>query len=296
MFNQLFPIIAPVVFLSAIGFGWARSGKEFPSEFISRLVMNFSAPCLLLSTVGHADVSREALAAVSAATVLTILIMAMAAYLLARLLKLTPNAYATSMAFSNCGNMGLPLCLFAFGDQGMVLALAWFTTMALLQFTFGIWWMSNVGAADVLKDLARKPLIYAAVAAALMMAFDLSLPQWAQNTTGLLGQAAVPLMLLTLGVSLSTIQLGDIKLSLLFGALRIAGGFSVGLLVVWLLDLSGITAGVVILQAAMPVAVFNYLLALRYQRSPQVIAGLVFCSTLLSFISLPLVIIYAQSL
>lgn len=296
MIDQLIPIIAPVMFLSAIGFAWARSGTEFPSDFVSRLVMNFSAPCLLISTVGHADVSREALGEVSLATLVTILIMATAAYLLARLLKLTPNAYATSMAFSNCGNMGLPLCLFAFGDQGMVLALAWFTTMALLQFTFGIWWMSNVGASEILIDLAKKPLIYATVVAAAMMAFDLSLPQWAQNSTGLIGQAAVPLMLLTLGVSLSTIQLGDIKLSLVFGLLRVAGGFAVGLLVVWLLELEGMTAGVVIVQAAMPVAVFNYLLALRYQRSPQVIAGLVFCSTLLSFISLPLVITYAQSM
>ena len=296
MIDQLFPIIAPVLFLSAIGFAWARSGTAFPSDFISRFVMNFSAPCLIVSTVGHADVSRDALAAVSSATVITIVMMASAAYLLARLLKLTPNAYATSMAFSNCGNMGLPLCLFAFGDQGLVLSLAWFTTMALLQFTLGIWWMSNAGSSEILKDLAKKPLIYAAIIAAAMMAFDLDLPLWAHNTTGLLGQAAVPLMLLTLGVSLSTIHLGDIKLSIVFGMLRVGGGFVVGLLVVWLLELSGTIAGVVILQAAMPVAVFNYLLALRYQRSPQVIAGLVFCSTLLSFISLPLVISYAKTL
>jgi len=61
----------------------------------------------------------------------------------------------------------------------------------------------------------------------------------------------------------------------------------VGLLVVSMLDLSGTEKGVVLLQASMPVAVFNYLFAERYQRAPEAVAGMVVMSTLLSFITIP---------
>ena len=100
----------------------------------------------------------------------------------------------------------------------------------------------------------------------------------------------IPLMLITLGVSLVRLQITAWRKALFYSVCRVAGGLLAGLLVVWLLELEGTVRGVVLLQASMPVAVFNYLFAVRYQRQPEAIAGLVVTSTLLSFVTLPLLL------
>ena len=99
-------------------------------------------------------------------------------------------------------------------------------------------------------------------------------------------------MLITLGVSLASLKVLEWKHSLLFSLLRVAGGFGAGLMVAQGFGLEGVERGVLILQSSMPVAVFNYLLAIRYQREPGEVAGMVVLSTLLSFILLPLIVAY----
>ena len=108
--------------------------------------------------------------------------------------------------------------------------------------------------------------------------------------TSLLGGFAIPLMLITLGVSLADLKVTEWKHSLLFSLIRVIGGFGLGLLVAHLFGLEGVERGVLILQSSMPVAVFNYLLALRYQREPGEVAGMVVLSTVLSFILLPFIV------
>jgi len=97
-------------------------------------------------------------------------------------------------------------------------------------------------------------------------------------------------MLITLGVSLADLKVTEWKHSLLFSVIRVVGGFSLGVLVSGLFGLEGVERGVLILQSSMPVAVFNYLLALRYKREPGEVAGMVVLSTLLAFILLPFIV------
>jgi predicted permease len=117
-----------------------------------------------------------------------------------------------------------------------------------------------------------------------------SLPAWLSNTTGILGGATIPLMLITLGVSLAQLKVARWRHSLLFSLLRVLGGFGLAVLVAGLFGLQGIERGVLILQFSMPVAVFNYLLALRYEREPGEVAGMVVLSTLLAFVLLPFIV------
>jgi len=119
-----------------------------------------------------------------------------------------------------------------------------------------------------------------------------ALPAWLDNTTGIHGGATIPLMLITLGVSLAQLKVAEWKHSLLFSLVRVLGGFGLALLVAGWFGLEGVDRGVLILQSSMPVAVFNYLLALRYQRQPGEVAGMVVLSTLLSFVLLPLIVSY----
>jgi len=181
----------------------------------------------------------------------------------------------------------VPLSLFAFGKEGLALALVIFMVMAVVQFSLG---PAIVGGGNPLKSLVRTPVVYAALASVLLLYTGFSLPLWAQNTVDLLGDVSIPLMLLSLGVSLAQLRVTGMRRALLLSLLRLGVGVAAGFAVAWLFDLKGAARGVAIIQLSMPSAVFNYMLALRYQREPNAVAGVVIVSTLLSFVLLPLLL------
>ncbi|WP_116367297.1 AEC family transporter [Parahaliea mediterranea] len=292
MLLDIFAIVAPVFGLAAVGYGWARSGSDFPSQFITRLIMNVAAPCLFIAALDRATVQPGDLARVVLAALSVMGAMLVVGGVLVRLLQLDVRVYLPPLLFPNNGNMGLSLCMFAFGDTGLALGLGIFMAMTVSQFSLGILIVdeSSGGARKRLLELLRQPILYAAAFAVTSLVLGFKLPAWAANTLNLMGGVTIPLMLMTLGVSLAQLRVGNLPRALLVSGLRLGGGFALGLAVVNLYGLEGTERGVVLLQAAMPVAVFNYLLAIRYRQSPQDTAGMVVLSTLLSFLTLPLLL------
>lgn len=297
MLAELLAIMAPLFIGTAIGYGWVHSGKDYPSEFVSRAVMNIATPCLIVSVMSRVEVEPRIMGGVALAAALVTLSMLVIGYLVTRWLRLEPAGYLPSLLFPNNGNLGLPLCLFAFGETGLALALASFMVMMLSTFTLGIVMVSRAeGVGARLRALARQPVLYAMVLAVALLLTDTELPRWLFNTTDLLGGFAIPLMIMTLGVSLARLKLVAWKRSLLFSALRVLGGLALGYLAARLVGLEGEALGVAVLQAAMPVAIFNYLLSLRYDRQPQEVAAMVLISTLLAFLVLPMVLVWVLPL
>jgi len=289
MLQTLLPVTGPVMICILLGFVWKRLQVPYDTEMITRLVMSIGAPCLVVASMTGAHVSRsviEEMALVSLAVVVTT--MALAA--LALWLTGQPmRAFLGPLVFPNCGNMGLPICLFAFGEKGLVLAIAVFMVLSFVHFTLGI---ALVSGRTVLHEMVRNPIIYSIVAALIMIYGQFSLPGWLQNTVSLLGNMTIPLMLITLGVSLANLQISHLQKSAWLSLARLVIGVAVGWGASTLFGLSGTARGVVILQSSMPVAVFNYLFAQRYGREPQVVAGMVVISTLLSFLLIPLLLVY----
>ena len=289
MFNELFSIIAPILVCAGLGYAWARIGLEYPVEFVTRAVMNIGAPCLIISSFSKAGIEVSTMAEIAGAAIVGMLLMLSIGIVLIRLIKLETTTFLPSLLFSNIGNMGLPLCLFAFGETGLALGLTVFLVVFTLHMSLGIVLVAGKGN---LTGLFKQPVIWATALAVLLVSSGLSLPAWLDNTTSLLGGFTIPLMLLTLGVSLADLKVIEWKHSLLFSAVRVIGGFCVGALVAALFGLEGEERGVLILQSSMPVAVFNYLLAMRYQREPGEVAAMVLLSTLLAFVLLPFIVAY----
>ncbi|HSC67517.1 MAG TPA: AEC family transporter, partial [Cellvibrio sp.] len=125
------------------------------------------------------------------------------------------------------------------------------------------------------------------VIAVTLLVTDTELPRWISNTLDLLGGIAIPLMTIALGVSLATLKIHFWKRSLFFSLVRVGGGLLLAFVVCEFMGLTGVSRSVVLLQCAMPIAVFNYLLALRYNRQPEEIAAMVVVSTLVAFAGLP---------
>lgn len=287
MLTELFAILAPIVISVAIGFIWGKTGTDYPADFISRIVMYVGTPCLIVGTMARVKVEPAVMGEVMLATALSMAAMGLAGWLILRARRLDIPGFLPPLLFPNNGNMGLPLCLFAFGELGLALALGSFMVMMIATFTVGLLIVSPSGWADRFRDMGRQPVIYSMVIALTMLVTGAQLPLWLDNTVTLIGGFAIPLMTITLGVSLASIKVGAWQRSLVFSLARIFGGLVFGMLVCWAMELQGVARGVVLLQSAMPVAVFNYLLALRYNRHPQEVAAMVVISTLIAFVTLP---------
>jgi len=196
-------------------------------------------------------------------------------------------AFLNPLVFGNVGNMGLSLSLFAFGPEGLALALCVFAVTSIAHYTLGVAvWSGRLSPAGLFPT----PLSLAALLAVGVLTFDLSPPRCPLAPSHLLGSITVPLMLLTLGMAISELRVRDLRRPALLAVLRLAMGVSVGFGLAAAFGLEGVVRGVFVLECSMPVAVLNYLMAQRYGREPEEVAGAIVVSTLLAFAGLPLLL------
>lgn len=287
MLLTILSVIAPVFLCALLGYGWVKRGLAFDTPFISRLVMEVGAPCLIFATFMEIEIDMDAFKSMAGASFLAMVLFGILGAAALHLLKLDQRTWLPAQMFPNVGNMGLPLCLLAFGDEGLALGLTYFMVNVVFGFTLGM--MITSGRMSI-QDLLKNPMFHAVLITLLFLFTGAKPPEWILNTTSLLGDFTIPLMLIAMGVSLARFHISSLKRSLLLSLLRIGMGFLVGVALSLLLGLDGVAGGVLILQSAMPVAVFSYLFAVRYNRSPEEVAGTVMLSTLISFLSLPLLL------
>ncbi|MDF2115724.1 AEC family transporter [Roseiarcaceae bacterium H3SJ34-1] len=284
IFNILLDVVGPVFLIAFVGYLWARSGKPLDSGFVALLVNTVSTPALVIDTLTRSGLTFGTLGTMGLASVLTMGVTALCGYALVRALGERIPVYLPSMIWANGGNMGLPMCLFAFGQTGLALAIGYFALSSMTNYTFG-----QAIAAGGMKagDVVRMPIIWAIIVALILLWTGWALPPIVQRSLGLLGGITVPLMLMSLGYSLASLRITSWKRSTIFALARLLGGFAIGWGVSLLLGLDGLARGVIVIQSSMPPAVLNYLWAARYGNEPEEVAGLVVLSTFLSLAFLP---------
>ncbi|MSR09057.1 MAG: AEC family transporter [Gammaproteobacteria bacterium] len=290
MYAQLIPILAPVFIITLVGYGWARLGLTFQRDFLTGLVMNIGVPCLILNGTTHLETGAALFLSMMGFAVLALVSCAVVGSLVLRLLDQPLRSYLPPVAFGNAGNLGLPLCLFAFGKQGLGLAIGFYLVGSVSQFLVGPLFQ---GRKPVWRTLLATPVNYAVVLGVGLLATDTTLPLWVSNTVELLAGIAIPLMMLALGHALGSFKVQRLPIAAAIAAGRLGLGLAVGLIIAQVFGLTGIERGVVLVQSAMPVAVFNFLLAARYDRHPDDIAGAIVISTLVSFATLPVLLLLA---
>ncbi len=289
LLSQIFAIMAPVLLCTAVGYIWGLLKRPFDPGITTALVSSIAAPCLVFSALTRLEVSAAALGQLAAATFACYAAMGLLGWTALRLAGLPAHSYLPALMFPNGGNVGLPLCFLAFGPEGLALGIAWFAVGAVGQFTVGI----NIAAGSfAIGKLVRQPILYAIALAFVFILVGHRPPAWLVRTTEIMGNMLIPLMLLSLGVSLATLKVTRPGRAAALSALRLAGGFSIGLVVAWAFGLTGAARGVLIIQSAMPVAIFNYLFALQYKREPADVAGMIVITTVVSFLSLPALLLY----
>lgn len=291
MLYQLFSVIAPVFVCAVIGYIWRKQGQAYDTAFVTTLVTNVGTPCLVFSTLIDTDMQADAFLKMGAATFVTMIAFYVIYYLFLKATKLSMKAFLSALVYGNTGNMGLPLCLLAFGDHGLALAIAYFTVNVLFLFTVGV---AVPAGATSLGALLRLPILYATLAALAFMFTGWQVPDFVTNTARILGGLTVPLMLITLGVSLAGLGVKRLPRAAVLSVMRIGVGFLVGWATAEAFGFEGAARGVLILECAMPVAVFNFLFAERYNNQPEEVAGMVVISTLMSFATLPFLLAFVM--
>ncbi len=278
--------------LAAIGYGWRRAGVPFEREFVTRLAMNIAGPCLIVDTLSNLSVSTTELVGMLSASAALFVATLAAGWVVLAVLRQRERVYWPVISIGNTGNLGLPLCVFAFGSEGLGFAIAVFVTNSVGQFLFTPVVLS--GESPV-RTLLTTPVVYGALIGLTIFFADISLPTWLGSTVELLGRVLIPLMLLALGNTLAGLRMTHFASSSLWGALRILLGFGIALTIASIFGLEGTAKGVIVLQGSMPAAVFTYLFAARYNRAPEEVAGIVLSSTLISALTLPLLVAYVLS-
>ena len=289
MFLTVLNITAPVFLLAAIGFAWVKLGFEYRVEFVTRLTMTLSVPCLIFVALMKTQIAPEALAALSLAAFVAYLIVMLACYAVVKFAKLNVRTYLAPLVFGNTGNLGLPLALFAFGDVGFDYAVVVFAVMAILSFTIGVWVVSGGGS---LKRVIQEPLVGATLLGALFLWQGWQTPPVITNTLQLIGQMAIPIMLITLGVAVARLETKAMTQAIWLSVVKVVICVAAAWAAATWFGLDPVAAAVLIVQVATPVAVTSYLLAEKYGADAQPVAGLVVASTVLSVAYLPLILAF----
>lgn len=282
-------IVAPVFLLALIGFLWVKLGFEYRIEFVTKLAMTLSVPALIFTALMKTEIEPAALTTLSLASVAAYGVITLVAYLGAKFAGLDLRTYLAPLIFGNTGNLGLPLALFAFGEAGLSYAVVVFAVMAVWSFTFGVWIVA--GGGSPMKAL-KEPLVWATLLGALFLWQGWHTPRFLTNTLELVGQLAIPLMLITLGVAVARLHPAGLGRAFVISVLKVAATVAIGWAVGRGFGLAPEPFAVLVLQVSTPVAVTSYMLAEKYGADSQAVAALVVTSTLTAVATIPLTLAF----
>jgi len=286
---RILGIILPV--FSIIAFGWAYAWRVKPDmSMVNRISMNVLAPALVFSALASKDFDVGANKMLMVGTIGVVLGSGLLAWPFARLLGTSARTFVPPMMFNNCGNMGLPLAVLAYGAAGFSPMVALFTISNLLQFTVGAWIIDHHAR---FGSLLRNPMVISTV---LGFAFALThppMPEWLNVAIKLVGDALIPMMLLSLGVRLYEANLADWHLGLIGGIVCPLTGIAMAALLSQVLGLTHTQQGLLIIFGSLPPAVLNFMVAEQFKQEPAKVASIVLIGNLLAVLFVPLGLTFA---
>ena len=289
LYLKLFEVLFPVFFIVGIGYYLGKKNPNFDTTFITNYSGNFGAPALFIFAISSSGVTYSVFSEYFIYAIIALTSFALIGVIFLFFMKKDISRELPPYFLPNTGNMGIPICLFAYGTLGMGVAAAISSLVILLHFTINIFLASK--KFDI-KIILKSPPTYAVIVAVYFLYFDLEMPKVVLNTVMLLGYAMIVLILMSLGVSLTQLKVFSLKDSVISSIGRVIIGPIIGFMIIKLFDLSGFAAGVLLIQSAMPSAILTYLVAEMYSPKEVVdsISSMIVVSTLMSLITVPIIV------
>ena len=289
---KLFDVLFPVFLTIGIGYWYGKKDPKFDTKFITTFAGNFGLPAIIFYSLTTTNISFDLFLRFSYYITLYVIIFSVIGIAILKILKKDIYRLLPPLILPNTGNMGMPICLFAYGKLGLAIATA--ATAMILVFHFSI----NILLAS--KKFSIKPLIkcipvYALFISLIFVYYEIPAPVFLENATFLIGYSTIFLVLMSLGIALSKLKVFSLKETLIYSLTRVLIGPFVGFGFVKFFNLSGVEAGVMFIQASMPSAILTYLVGKIYspKKISDSIASTVALSTFMSFFTLIVVVFIA---
>ena len=292
LYYKLIDVIAPVFFVIGIGFYLGKKDLKLNTDFITTFAGNVGTPAMIFYTITTTGVTLSIFIEYFTYALLIIGGFSIVGILFLLILKKDFISELPPLILPNTGNMGIPICLFAYGTAGLGVASAIASVVVLLHFTLGVLLAKKSFSLGI---LIKNMPIYGIIISVIFFYFEWDVPGYLENTTFLLTYATIFLVLMSLGVALSRLKVVSWTHALILGAVRVIIGPIIGFSLIKLLNLNGFAAGVLLIQSCMPSAVLTYLVGSMYSEKRVVdsIASVIVCSTVMSFITIPIVVFYS---
>ena len=284
MLERILGIILPVFSIIAVGYLWGRRVNP-DMAMVNRISMNVLAPALIFSALSSKSFDVFGDAPLILGSIGIVLGSGLLAWPVSKLLRQDHRTFVPPMMFNNCGNMGLPLAVLAYGEQGFGPMVALFVVSNLLHFTLGAWIIDHHAR---FGKLLKNPMVWSTVAGFLFALVHPPLPSWLSVTFKMVGDGLIPMMLLSLGVRLTAIDWRDTKIGVVGGLVCPITGLAMAALVAPWLGLTPMQTGLLFLFAALPPAVLNFMVAEQYRQEPGKVASIVLVGNVMSVIFVPI--------
>ena len=279
-------VIVPVILIAGAGFFFARL-THVDAKPLTRLSFYILTPALIFHSLLNRSVSLIDLGDVALFVLILHGLMTLIGTIGVRWTSWDADSKASavlSLSLNNCGNYGLPILLFAFGDAGFTLGVLYMVTHMMYQIVVGVsiaGWRKGMKIRNILLTILKVPWLYAFLLAMIVRLVEFELPLLLARPIELVAGATIPIQLLLLGMALSRVRIGKllrqavpISLAKLILPPLLAWGLTT------ILGVEGLLRAVLILQASAPTAVNALILSLQYERRSDLTASVVLLTTL----------------
>ena len=292
IYIKLFEVLFPVFFIVGIGYFLGKKSPNLDTSFITNYAANFGTPALVIFAVLSSGVTYSIFAEYFIYSLIAIILFAIIGILFLIPMKKDFIRELPPFILPNTGNMGIPICLFAYGSLGMGVAAAISSVVILLHFTLNVFLANK--KFDI-KIIIKSPSFYAILFTVFFLYFEIKTPTFVLNTVMLLAYGMIVLILISLGVALTKLKVFSFKSSAISSIGRVIIGPIIGFILIKIFNLSGFAAGVLLIQSSMPSAILTYLIASIYSPKEIVdnIASMIVVSTLMSLVTVPIIVFIA---
>jgi len=290
--EKILGIIFPVFIIIAIGYAYARvrgEGVKSDMSAVNRVSMDVLCPLLVFTALAAKDFDVAHNISLIAAGVVIALGSGLLAWPVARMLGYDVRSFVPPMMYNNCGNMGLPLAVLAFGAAGLSSAVALFMACNLVYFSIGI---KIIERGRTNKHTSpwtflRSPMMLSMIAGMVFAAIGIALPAPLFHAMKMLGDACIPIMLFALGVRMMDVNLKSWRIGLVGAIVCPIAGLAIAWLLDGVLTMSTAQRGQMYLFASLPPAVFCFMVAEQYQQEPDKVAAIVLIGNLAALVFVP---------
>ena len=293
IYIKLFEVLFPVFFVVGVGYYLGKTNPKIDTTFITSFAANIGTPAMVIYAITSTGINFEIFRDYFWYYLLAISLFALVGIITLHLLKIKDIVRELPpLIFPNTGNIGLPICMFAYGSKGLGVSASITSLIILCHFTLGVFLADRKFNLNV---ILKNPPFYAIIFSAIMLFYGIKMPVFVVNTTEWLMYVTIFLILMSLGNALTRLKVFSLSNALISSFTRMIIGPAIGFLLIFIFDLKGFAAGVLLIQCSMPSAVLNYLVGSIYSPKKIVdsIASTIVVSTLISFVTIPIVVYIA---